>query len=168
MNPRGQGVDDDLVNLGLILAAAVGVIAAILRLAGSTAVWLSGARQPSGDWQAGFRVLSQPSDPAAALGADGLAAWVYWLVLVLMVAAVVASGLMLWRRIGSLRHKKSHDPRHLAGVASGRDVRPVASQKSLLARGRTLRPSLDRASMRVAQMRWVNRHTTRSSRVFGH
>ena len=43
MNPRGQGVDDDLVNLGLILIAAVGVIAAILRLAGSVAAWISGA-----------------------------------------------------------------------------------------------------------------------------
>ena len=54
MNPRGQGVDDDLVNLGLILIAAVGVIAAILRLAGSVAAWLSGAAQPSGGWEAGL------------------------------------------------------------------------------------------------------------------
>ena len=37
MNPRGQGLDDDLVNLGLVLIAAVVVIAAILRLAGSAA-----------------------------------------------------------------------------------------------------------------------------------
>ena len=88
MNPRGPGVDDDLVNLGLILIAAVGVIAAILRLAGSVAAWISGAPHTTGGWDAGFRVLSHPGDPASALGSEGLAAWVYWLVLVLMVAAL--------------------------------------------------------------------------------
>jgi type IV secretion system protein VirD4 len=144
MNPRGQGVDDDLVNLGLILIAAVGVIAAILRLAGSVAAFVSGSSQPRGGWEAGFRVLSRPGDPASALGADGLAAWVYWLVLVLMVAGVVAATLLLWRRIGAMKHKTTHDPRRLAGVATGHDVRVVASRKALLSRGRTLRPSLDK------------------------
>ena len=100
MNPRGQGVDDDLVNLGLILISAVGAIAAILRLAGTVAAWMTGASQPSGGWEAGFRVLRRPGDPATALGADGLAAWAYWLVLSLLVAGVVASTLSLWRRIG--------------------------------------------------------------------
>lgn len=143
MNPRGQGVDDDLVNLGLVLIAAVGVIAAILRLAGSVAAWLSGASQPSGGWEAGFRVLTDPGNPARALGADGVAAWVYWLALTVMVAAVAASALVLWRRIGSIRHQTTHDPRRLAGVATGRDVRAVASEKALRARGQTLRPSLE-------------------------
>ena len=143
MNPRGQGVDDDLVNLGLILIAAVGVIAAILRLAGSVAAFVSGASQPKGGWEAGFRVLNHPGDPASALDAEGLAAWLYWLVLILMVGTVAAAGLVLWRRIGSMRHKTTHDPRRLAGVATGRDVRAVASHKALVARGRTLRPSLD-------------------------
>jgi len=143
MNPRGQGVDDELVNLGLILIAAATVLAAILRLAGAVAAWLSGAPQPRLGWAAGFRVLNHPGDPAGALGAQGLVPWVYWLVLVLMVAAVGASVLLLWRRIGALKHKTTHDPRHLAGVATGRDVRCVASRKALLKRGRTLRPSLD-------------------------
>ena len=79
-----------------------------------------------------------------ALGARGLTAWVYWLVLALMVAAVAAVAITVWRRIGSLKHTTSHDPRRLAGVATARDVRAVASQKALLARGRTLRPSLER------------------------
>ena len=120
------------------------MLAALLRLAGSVAAWVSGAGQPTGGWEAGFRVLSHPADPASALGSDGLAAWVYWLVLVLLVGAVVASVLVSWRHIGSIRHRTSHDPRRLAGVATGRDVRAVASQKALLARGRTLRPSLDK------------------------
>jgi type IV secretion system protein VirD4 len=144
MSLRGEGVDDDLVNLGLILIAAVGLIAAILRLAASVAARLSGAEPPSGGWEAGVRVLSQPTDPASALGSADLAAWVYWLVLALMVAGVVACALLLWRRIGAMRHKASHHPRRFAGVATGRDLRAVASQKALLARGQTLRPSLHR------------------------
>ena len=117
MNPRGQGIDDDLANLGLILIAAVGVLAAILRLAGSVAAFASGSAQPRGGWEAGFRVISHPGDPATALAADDLAASIYWLVLVLMVAAVVASALVLWRRIGSIKHKTTHDPRRLAEAA---------------------------------------------------
>ncbi len=145
MNPRGgQGVDDDLVNLGLILITAVGVLAAVLRVAGSVAAWVSGAGQPTGGWDAGFRVLADPADPGSALGSAGLAAWVYWLVLVSLVATVVAGTLVLWRRIGSIKHRSSHDLRHLAGIATGRDVHAVASRKALLARGRTLRPSLDK------------------------
>jgi type IV secretion system protein VirD4 len=146
VNPRGRSVDDDLVNLGLILIAAVGLLAAILRLAGSVAAWATGAEQPDGDWEAGFRVLSRPGDPASALGTRGLATWAYWLVLALMVAAVVTCALMLWRRVGALKHKTSHDPRRLAGVATGHDIRTVSSQKALLARGKTLRPSLPRPS----------------------
>ena len=144
MNPRGQGVDDDLVNLGLILIAAVGVLAAVLRVAGSAAAWISGVAQPTGGWEAGFRVLADPTDPGSALGSDGLAAWVYWLALAVLLTTVLAGALFVWRRIGSMKYASSHDPRHLAGVATGRDVHAVASPKALLARGRTLRPSLDK------------------------
>ena len=144
MNPRGQGVDDDLANLGLILIAAVGVLAAILRLAGSVAAFASGTAQPRGGWEAGFRVISHPGDPATALAADGLAAWIYWLVLALMVAAVVASALVLWRRIGSIKaqdHARPPPPgrrcdcsrRTVCGLAEGTavarpDIAAVARQ----------------------------------------
>lgn len=144
MNTRGRGVDDDLVNVGLILLATLTLVAALLRLAGNVAAWLSGAEQPTGGWQAGSRVLTHPGDPASALGSADLAAWAYWLVLVVMVGAVVACTLALWRGIGAIKHQASRNPRRLAGVATGRDVRAVASPKSVLARGRTLRPSLAR------------------------
>lgn len=143
MNPRGQGVDDDLVNLGLILVAVAAAIAAILRLAGSVTAWVSGVSPPSVGWEAGLRVLTRPGDPATALDAEGLNPWIYWLVLTLMVVAVVGIALVLWRSFSSMKHTTSHDPRRLDGVATGRDVRAVASHKALLSRGRTLRPSLD-------------------------
>jgi type IV secretion system protein VirD4 len=142
MIPRSQGVDDDLVNLGLILVAAGGLTAAIMRLAGSLAAWLSGAEQPCAGWDAGLRVLGQPRDPASALGSVDLAAWAYWLVLVLMLAAIAACVSLLWWRVGAIRHRASRDPRRLAGVATSREVRTVASRQALLARGQPLRPSL--------------------------
>lgn len=144
MIPRSQGVDDDLVNIGLILVAAGGLIAAIMRLAGSLAAWLSGAEQPRSGWEAGVRVLSQPTDPASALGSADLAAWAYWLVLVLILAAIGACVSLVWRRVGVMLHRASRDPRRLAGVATSREVRTVASRQALLARGQPLRPSLRR------------------------
>lgn len=145
MNPRGQGIDDDLVNLGLMLIAVAGAIAGLLRLAGSVAAWLSGAAQPVRGWESGFRVLGEPDDPAAALGADGMVAWVYWLVLALMVVTLAGATVAVWRGVANIRHRTKADPRRLIGTATARDVRAAASEKALLARGRTLRPSLPRA-----------------------
>lgn len=144
MNSRGQPVDDALVNLGLILVAALGLLAALLRAAGSAAARLSGAEPPKSGWGSGFRVLSQPSDPSTAFDAPGLTAWVYWIVLGLMLLATAACATTAWQVVGSIKHRTSRDPRRLAGVATSRDVRAVASQKALVARGRTLRPSLER------------------------
>ncbi|KAB7744496.1 TraM recognition domain-containing protein [Nostocoides sp. F2B08] len=145
MNPRGQGVDDHLVNLGLLLIAALGAIAALLRLAGTLAAWLAGAATPRGGWASGLGVLTHPADPGAALGADGITPWVYWLVLAVMVAVTAAAATSAWRGIASIKHTSTSDPHRRAGVATARDVRTAASRKALLSRGRTLRPSLHRA-----------------------
>ena len=144
MNQRNHGIDDQLVKLGLVLVAAVGVLSATLWVAGSLAAWLSCSDSPRRGWEGGFRVLGDPANPGRALGSPNMAGWIYWLVLILMVAAIAAGCLLLWRRMGTLRHKSTHDPRRLAGVATRRDVRALASRKALLVRARTLRPSLDR------------------------
>ncbi|GAA4393248.1 hypothetical protein GCM10023153_13030 [Ornithinibacter aureus] len=145
MNPRGQGVDDQLVNLGILLIAALGAIAALLRLAGTLAAWLAGAATPRGGWASGLGVLTHPADPGAALGADGMTPWVYWLVLAVMVAVTAAAATSAWRGIASIKHTSTSDPHRRAGVATARDVRTAASRKALLSRGRTLRPSLRKA-----------------------
>ena len=147
MNPRGRSVDDDLVNLGLILIAAVGLLVGVLRLAGSAAAWLSGAQQPTGGWEAGFRVLSRPGDPGSALGARGLTAWAYWLVLAVMIAAVAASAITLWRRLGSLKHKTSHDP--AVSSASQPDVMCELSPHRRRSRARSDPPSVSGATEAV-------------------
>ncbi|MDI6910467.1 TraM recognition domain-containing protein [Nocardioides sp.] len=143
MNPRGQSVDNDLVNFGLIGIAALGCLAAALRLAGTLTAWATGAGQPTYGWASGLRVLADPDRPGNALGAPEMSPWVYWLVVVSLLAGVVCSALVVWRRLNGWREHSTRDPRRLAGIASSRDVRTTASKKVLLARGRTLRPSLD-------------------------
>jgi type IV secretion system protein VirD4 len=144
VNPRGRSVDDELVNLGLIAIAAIGALAAILRLAGTVAAWLSGSPQPAGGLASGLRVLRSPGDPARALDAPDLHPAVYWLVLVLLVAGTFAAMLVVWRRLTTYKDRASRDPRRLAGVASAGDVSAGASEKALLARAKTLRPSLSK------------------------
>lgn len=143
MNPRGQSVDNDLVNLGLLGIAALGCLAAALRLAGTVTAWATNKDQPTYGWASGLRVLAEPDHPGQALGAPGMSPWLYWLVVALMLAGVVCAALVVWRRLIGWREHTTRDPRRLSGIATSRDVRATASKKSLLARGRTLRPSLN-------------------------
>lgn len=144
MNPGGRPVNDELVNFALIGLAAVGLLAALLRLAGSAAAWLSGVRQPTGGAEAGFKVLARPGDPAPALGAPGLSAVVYWLVVAVLVGLAVTVVVVGWRLVSVRRHKNDRDPRRLTGVATGHEVKKAAGERALLARANTLRPSLSK------------------------
>lgn len=143
MNPRGRPVDDDLVNLALFALGVLGLVAAVLRLAGTVAAWVSGADRPGAGWHSGFGVLTDPTEPGRALDAEGLTAWAYWAVVAAMLALVVASAVVVWQRLGVIRQRALRDPRRVDGVATRSEVRAVASPKALLARSRTLRPSLD-------------------------
>lgn len=148
MNPRGHPVHDELVNLGLILLSGLGALAAALRAAGSIASWLVASPQPTGGLDAGLRVLADPTHPDRALDARGLSAGVYWLVLATLFTIAGLLAWLAWRLIMSTRHRSSRDPHRLAGVATARDVQLSASQRVLLARGRTLRPSLTKPTAR--------------------
>lgn len=146
MNTHSQSVDNDLVNLGLIAIAFTGLLAAVLRLAGTLAAWVTGADQPIRGWSSGLRVLADPGSPGVALGTPELSAWAFWGVLALLIAAVVATACVVWRRVSRFQSRNRRDPHRLAGVASHHDVRATASRKALLSRGRTLRPSLPHPS----------------------
>ncbi len=144
MNSRGRGVDDELVNLGLLAVAVLGLVAAVLRLAGGVAAWLTGAGTPTVGWAGAAGVLTDPGHPATALGSDRLSPWAYWSVVAAMVAAVAVCAFVTWTRVNTWRRQSPHDPRRLAGVATGSDVKTAASRRALLARARTLRPSVTR------------------------
>ena len=144
MNPRARPADDELVNLGLLLVGFLGALASVLRAAGTLAASASGAEPPHGGLADGFRVVQHPGDPDAAFGTAGISPAAYWSTVAALLVFTAGCGWLLWRLISGLRHRASRDPRRLAGVATTRDVAQSASRKALLARGRTLRPSLTR------------------------
>lgn len=145
MSPRGRPVDDELVNLGLILIAAVSALTGVLWTAGTVAGWLSGAGTPASGLEGGFGVLTDPGRPGRALKIPGMSAILYWLVVAVMAAGLGVAGWFGWRLVAGNRHKTSRDPRRLAGVATARDVAAAASERALLTRAHTLRPSLEKA-----------------------
>ncbi len=133
-----------LTDLGLVgLAVTVGA-AAVLRGAGSLAAGLAGTAPPPGGLMAGIRVLGRAGDPGAALGSPGLNPVVYWTVVaaVLLVPAMAIA--VVWRLALRTRARRRRYPRRIVGTAVRADVVTLASDRALVRRARTLRPSLAR------------------------
>lgn len=101
---------------------------------------------PAGGIAAGFGVLTHAGAPGVALGVSGLSVWVYWPTVALLLALVVAAAFGGWRLVSGSRQRSSRDPHRFAGVATVRDVATTASEKALLKRAGTLRPSLAKPS----------------------
>ena len=144
MNTRGQPVDNELTNAAVILLCGALLLALLLRAAGSIAAFATGTPQPLRGAAAGLGVLARPGSPGTALGARELSAGAYWATLLALVAVLVT---LVW--IGSVliarvRHRTAHDPRRIQGTATRRDIDATASEKALLRRASTLRPSLRR------------------------
>ncbi len=148
MNPRGRGVDDELVNLALIMVAAVAAVAALLWLAGVVAAAVTGAAAPTSGIAGGFGVLTDLAAPGRALGTRDLSGWAYWPTLAVMVGTLACAACAGWRFWNGARHKTARDPHRLAGIATSRDVVLVASEKALLKRAAMLRPSLTKPAAR--------------------
>jgi type IV secretion system protein VirD4 len=148
LNSRGRPVDDELVNLGLLLIGCLGALAAALRLAGTIAAWASGSDQPAGGLTAGLHVFGEPATPGAAFGTNGMSAVVYWAIVAVLLVLITGSAWLSWRHLDGIRERTARDPRRLAGVATTRDVIQAASEKALLARGKTLRPGLSKPRAR--------------------
>ena len=136
-------MSDGLANLGIGLLIAAAGIAAILRVAGTIAAFLTGTLQPQAGITAGLTVLLNPADPAAALEADGLNAIAYWITTTLLLVVLGAGAWWVWTKV--LHHSQSvqTDPRRLQGIATSGEVSRVASETALIKRAGTLRPSLD-------------------------
>ncbi|MDR2566725.1 MAG: TraM recognition domain-containing protein [Bifidobacteriaceae bacterium] len=137
--PAGR---DALANLGVAAVLSVAASGAVLRAAGSLAAFLTRWPQPSGPLAAGIKVLLDPADPGAALGAEGLNPVAYWAVAALMLAGLAAPGVWAWAAWRDRAQRTRTDPRRAAGAASRDETRRAASGKALVRRGRTLRPSI--------------------------
>lgn len=143
MNRQAASISDGLANLGIGLLIAAAGIAAILRVAGTIAAFLTGTPQPQAGITAGFTVLLNPTDPAAALEADGLNTIAYWITTTLLIVVLGAGVWWVWTKMRHHSQSVQTDPRRLQGIATSGEVSRVASETALLKRAGTLRPSLD-------------------------
>lgn len=142
IRPTGS-LGDELTNAALVGLAALAILAAILRVAGSVAAFLTGSMQPTGGIGAGAGVLLHPGDPATALDAPGLKPVVYWLVAGVMILAAAAAGWWIWSAIRHHGRRQAMDPYRIAGIATRVEVARAGSPRALLARAGNLRPSLE-------------------------
>ena len=139
-SPAPRASNDALLTLALTVLAGAAVAAVLLRAAGSVTAFLSGTAQPTGDITAGIHVLGTPLDPGAALEAAGLNPFAYWAVALLLLAGVATLAVFAGRYL--LPSRKPADPRRLDGIATGTEIAQLAGVRALLARAKTLRPSL--------------------------
>ncbi len=142
MNAPGRGSGDELVNLALILVGCLGALAVSLRLAATCAAWLCDSSQPGVGLGSGIKVLADPARPDVAFGSTGMSAVMFWVTVAALLSFVGGFTWLAWRIAMGVRRRTSRDPRRLDGVATAHDVKTSASEKALLSRAKTLRPSL--------------------------
>ncbi|MGP4980991.1 type IV secretory system conjugative DNA transfer family protein [Glutamicibacter arilaitensis] len=135
-------MSDGLANLGIGLLIAAAGLAAILRVAGTIAAFLTGTPQPQAGITAGLMVLLNPADPAPALEADGLNSIAYWITTTLLIVVLGAGVWWGWTKVRHHSQSVQTDPRRLQGIATSGEVSRVASDTALIKRAGTLRPSL--------------------------
>ena len=136
-------MSDGLANLGIGLLIGTAGLAAILRGAGTITAFLTGSPQPEAGITAGLMVLLNPADPATALDADGLSAVAYWITTTLLMVILGMGVWWMWVKLRDHSRTVQTDPRRLEGIATSSEVARVASDKALIKRAGTLRPSLD-------------------------
>ncbi|GGO59746.1 hypothetical protein GCM10010910_03460 [Microbacterium nanhaiense] len=134
---------DELTNALMIGLVALFGLAIVLRAGGSIAAWLTRTAQPDGGLLAGLSVLTNASDPGAALDAPALATVAYWVVTGLLLIVVIVGGVWSWVLLRRHSRRAAMDPHNSAGIATRHEVSLAASPKALLRRARNLRPSLD-------------------------
>ncbi len=144
MNPSPRQVDDELVNLGLIAVLAAAGLLGMLRLAGSIAAGMTGTAPPRRGLEGALGVITDPSDPGDALGANDLSPIAYWLVVAALMIIAAAMGWASWQMRSRKRETSRRDVHRVDGVATRQDVTRVASEAALLKRAHNLRPSLSK------------------------
>ncbi len=137
---QAKPANDLFINLAIGTLVAAAAFTGLLRVAGSVTAFLTGLPEPAGGFTTGLAVLAHPTDPGAALGAEGLNPVLYWLVMFVFLGVLGAAGFFVARAI--YRSRSKTDPHRLAGTATAGEVAQVASAKALVKKAATLRPSL--------------------------
>ncbi len=141
-SPRSGAFSDELTNLALGALIGAMLLAGALRIAGSIAAFLTGEPQPTAGLEAGVGVVFRADSPGATLGSESLNPVAYWITVILLLAVVGAAAWFVWRWVRELGKRAKSDPNRIEGIADARDVQRAASQRELLRRASTLRPSL--------------------------
>ncbi len=137
----------DLTNWLLAAGSAVLAFGAILWCGAALACLVTGRAVPDGGPLAALRALGSMRDPAAAWpapeGLPGPAA--YWTSTAVVITVLACAGVVAWR-VGALRSDSggaSSRVRDLPGLATPSEVQATAGRKSLVRRGRVIRPTLN-------------------------
>ena len=141
MDRQPPGYED--VALGLLVGVAV--VAGVLWVGGQVSAWSSGHRLPHGEPLAGLVALAHLGDPSAAWHSSVGSPETYWACTAATIAVagfVAFAGWRLWRSdVGGDRRAS---PVRAEGLAPRSEVRRAAGARALVARSKTLRPSLPR------------------------
>ena len=141
MDRQPRGYEDVAFGLLVGVAAVTGVFWA----GGAASAWASGHRLPHGEPLAGLAALAHLSNPSKAWHSPVGPPEIYWActAAALAVASFVAfAGWRLWRfDVGA---NKTTSPVRAEGLALRSEVRRAAGARALVARSKTLRPSLQR------------------------
>ena len=138
---------DGLANLAIGVLIGLAGLAGVMRLAGTIAAFLTGTPQPRAGVAAGLMVLTQPGDPGAVLGADGLSPVLYWITTAVLLGGLGALAWWVWAKVRDHSRRVEVDPRRLVGTATRAEVARAAADGALLRRASTLRPSLDKPAV---------------------
>jgi type IV secretion system protein VirD4 len=126
----------------LIFGGGVVGLAAALWAGGAVSAFVCGHAVPCGHPLAGLLAFDDLSDPSTAWQAPVGPAIVYWLVSLLVVAAAVGVCVLMYRIVGSLGDDASGRGGRRDGLASRAQVRRAAGVRTLMRKGRLLRPAL--------------------------
>ena len=140
--PSPTGLESDRAVLAL--AGGVG-LGALLWGAGWLSAWVAGKPSPHGHPWAGFTAFAHAGDPSIAWGSRMGPAALYWTVLVVVVVIPLAIVITTWCLIHRRRLDTDEDPTRIEGLATSRQIDRAAGERALLARSKTLRPSLSNA-----------------------
>jgi type IV secretion system protein VirD4 len=144
MSSRNRDESPDGVLTNLILVGLVGLVgvAALLRIAGAVAAYLSGHPQPTIGISAGLGVVTNARHPGIVLGMTDLNAILYWFCVAALAAVAGTMGWGAWRIFHRGFSVSAGDPSTITGLSSRADIARTASQHVLLSRAATLRPSI--------------------------
>jgi type IV secretion system protein VirD4 len=142
MNAPVRNANDELVNLALIGLVGIVAVALALGFAGEVASLATNQPSPNRGVADGLRVLADPAHPGRALATPRLSPVAYWAVVAFLLSATSSIVWGAWRVTSRMRHRSSHDPHKIQGIAGRRDIDVAASRKALVRRGQTLRPSI--------------------------